>query len=625
MNRLFASSLALLAAALATPRVHAQDAAKPPAAPAPAPAPPAPPPPPAPANPPAPGPASPSAEAPAQDPETPGTDNPAAPEKTPEPETAPPPETAPETAPAPGSAPVAAPEKEKPAYVVEDELEAPGYVPGYRRYESLGLSPYSPRTGAPPGGVTPSFGAPSPSDDWLFTWSGYMSASLQISIDEREDPQRGQKKTVFHAPPIIVEEYASFVSTNSLPGNWIGSNFNYGNSFVTATVQIATWNPTRPTNNLSPGSQYFINDMYLKLKAPPVENFRLTFTAGFFSLNYGGLGRYGGGFYTNTMTGGPTGAGEITNIEYDIDDTWVAVVEHGIMGPRTGTVPMDVIGQTAGSGNNDPIWTGAWTHHAHVGVVKKGDLQLQAQLHYMSSWAQDDRIQREASRGELPEDNPQTDELDESYVRDGRIRVFGADFRAISRPYGVLGVGGSFIDGYHSYPLRGITTFGGDGERLTSSWWGNKTTGTGTLLVGGVAYSMSVASLLLDPEPFSGNAADVQISTGLNLAYGTSDDPVFDGRLRHKYGIDVLYTFLPYVGAGVRFDRVVPSSLDSKQTFHVLAPRLQFKSDWQSHEAIVVSYVKWFLGPETHLDGTQPRTSERIDDEMFTLNFNMWW
>jgi hypothetical protein len=612
MNRFPASFVAFFAVALAQGYAAAQGE-KPPAAPAPAPGA-------------APAPAAPAPESPppAPAPESPAPESPPA-----EPAPAPAAEPAPESPPAPASetpATEAAPaaEANKP-YVPKDEIEAPGYLPGYRTHQSLGLSPYAPRMGSQPGGMTPSFGAPTPGDDWLFTWSGFMSASLQISWDERLDPQAGQKGTSFHAPPVIVEEYASFTSTNSLPGNWIGANFNYGNSLVTATVQIATWNPTRPTNAQTPGSQYFINDMYLKFRAPPVADFRLNFTAGFFSLNYGALGRYGGGFYTNTMTGGPVGAGYTANIERDISDTLTLNIEQGIMGPRIGTVPMEVVGGTAGSGNNDPIWTGGFTNHVHAGLNVKGDTQIQGYLHYMSTWAQDDRIQRNSEDGEIPEDNRQTPELDESYVQDPRIRVFGADVRAISRGFGVLGIGGAFIDGYHAYPLRNIVTFAGDGERLTSSWWGDSTSGTGTLLVGGISYSMSVSSLLLHPEPFSGNGPDVQIDAGINIARTTSADPVFDKRVRHKYGISGLYTFIPYMGVGLRLDRVVPSSHDADQTYHVVAPRLQFKTDWQSHEAIVLSYVKWFLGSGTHLDGTQPRTSERIDDEMFTLNFNMWW
>jgi hypothetical protein len=533
---------------------------------------------------------------------------------------------APEQAPAPTETPPPpAPATPSAPYTPNDELAAPGYIPGYDDYPSLGLSPFVPRAGAPAGNVTTSFGAPSPLDDWLFTWSGYMSASLQISIDRRESPQPGQKKLVFHAPPIIVEEYASFTSTNSLPGNWIGANFNYGNRLVTATVQIATWNPTRPTNHLSPGSQYFINDIYLRFRAPPVSDFRVGVTAGFFSLNYGELGRYGGGFYTNAMTGGPIGAGYMVNVERDLGDLFVLNLEQGFMGPRAGAVPMDVVGGTAGGDNNDPQWTGGYTNHVHAGLLLKGETQIQGQLHYLSTWAQNDRIQRDAAYGDVPEDNPQTREIDESYVRDPRLHVVGFDVRAISRTFGVLGVGGAYIDGYQVFPLRNVITYGGDGERLTSSWWGPDTHGTGTLLVGGISYSMSLTALLMSPQPFSGNGPDLQLDAGFNIARSTSADPVFDGRVRHKYGISALYTFIPYLGVGARVDRVVPSSHDPEQTYHVLAPRLQIKTDWQSHEAIVLSYVKWFMGSRTHLDGTQPRSSERIDDEMFTLNFNMWW
>ena len=45
------------------------------------------------------------------------------------------------------------------------------------------------------------------------------------------------------------------------------------------------------------------------------------------------------------------------------------------------------------------------------------------------------------------------------------------------------------------------------------------------------------------------------------------------------------------------------------------------------HETIALSYVKWFLGKNTHLDGLNPRANGygKIDDQMVALNFNMWW
>lgn len=522
----------------------------------------------------------------------------------------------------------AAPPPTAPALETSDELDEPGYLPGYRPYMGLGTSPYAPRLGALPGGITPSFGAPMPSDAWVFTWKGYMSASLQVSIEERDDPGPGQSKTVLHTPPSIVEEYAAFPSTNSLPGNWIGSSFLYGNNFVTATVSVDTWNPTRATQNYGLGSQYFINNAFLSFRAIPFDKARLALNVGFFGNNYGALGRYGGGFYTNPMTATLQGAGENAVLELDLTDSLIAVAEHGFMGtggPRVGFVPRESVPGTGnGGGSGDPQWPAAYVHHGHLGIVRKGEIQFLAQVHFLSNWFQDDRVQRTPGEGNRC-DLPPTDELDECYVRDGRLRVIGFDAKMLSNTYGVLGIGGSYIDAREAFGLKGMTTFAGDGERVTSAWLGLRTRGTGKIWTAGLAYNLSVASLMLSPEPFNGQAPDIAINAGFNIGGIDSGAEPFDGRVRYKFGADALYTPLRYVGLGLRADRVVPASDDPEQTFHVLAPRLQLKTDWTSREAIVVSYVKWFLGPHTHYDGLNPRSSTRIDDQMITLNFNMWW
>jgi hypothetical protein len=251
----------------------------------------------------------------------------------------------------------------------------------------------------------------------------------------------------------------------------------------------------------------------------------------------------------------------------------------------------------------------------------------------MVTWSQDDRLQRNPAFNEedFPADLPTTREVDESYVRDGRLTVIGADAKMLSTTFGVLGLGVAYIDGYYSFPLRGVTTYGGDPERLTNSWWGVNSGGTGTLLVGGISYTFSVARLLLHPEPFSGQAPDIVITAGATFGKSTTESETEEteeeefNRTRHKYGIDALYTVLPWLGFGLRLDRVVPTSNNDRQTFHVVAPRILFKTDWNSRENITLGYVKWFFGPESHLDGLSNRSNELIDDQMFTLNFNMYF
>jgi hypothetical protein len=498
---------------------------------------------------------------------------------------------------------------------VRDDLKEPGYLPGYRDNFAIGMAPYVPRLGALPGGVTPGFAAPMPSGDWSFRYAGFMTMTLLVGFNDRDQPLEGQSDTAAHMLPAIIEEYGQFNSVVSVPGNWFAGNFSYGNKYVTGTVSINTWNPTRPTNLYQTGSQYFINDMFLTFRVPPINDVRLGFQVGFFSLGYGGLGRYGGGLYTNTIAGGVAGAGELATLEYDLSEDVTLNVQHGFMGPKIGKVDDEV---RIGNGTQgDPTYPGDFVHHAHVGILKKGDLQLQGQLHYFHDWFQDDRVQRspEVYRGfaDLP-----TPEVEEDASQDGSIDVIAADFKVSSRAYGNLGVGAAYISGENAALLRTLGTYGGDGVNLSERWWGDHAGGDGTMFVAGIDYQTSVATMMLDPEPFNGSAPDITINAGFHVATTSSSYAPSDGRVRYKGGVNVLYTFLPFLGAGVRVDRVSPDSKDPEEAFYVLAPRLQFKTDWTAREAITVGYVKWFFGKETD-------PGDKYDDQMFLLNFNMWW
>jgi len=96
-----------------------------------------------------------------------------------------------------------------------------------------------------------------PFGQWNLRYSGFMSASFQGSIGERTAPVAGQSKTVVHTPPQTLDEYASFVGTNTMPGQWVALNFTYGNGVVSANVSLNTWNPTEPTTYYQIGSQIF--------------------------------------------------------------------------------------------------------------------------------------------------------------------------------------------------------------------------------------------------------------------------------------------------------------------------------------------------------------------------------
>ena len=183
----------------------------------------------------------------------------------------------------------------------------------------------------------------------------------------------------------------------------------------------------------------------------------------------------------------------------------------------------------------------------------------------------------------------------------------------------------ALVDAKNAYRLRGLSTYAQDGVSLTNDWLGAPTGGTGRVIVGGINYKLSLAAILRAPAPFWGDGPDLVFEAAYQAASINSDDPGFDERFKQKAGLDVLYTFIPWMGVGLRMDRVAPNSKDPEETFYALAPRLQLRSNWLSHETVTLKYSKWFYGKHTHSDGWDARPREQLDDQMLGLGFGMWW
>jgi hypothetical protein len=536
----------------------------------------------------------------------------------------------PPTPPGPQPKPTKPPTEAAPAGV--DDVPSPGYLPGYRAYQGLSLSPYTPRVGSLPGGLTPGYGAPMPPNQWTFNYSGFLTATLQTSLNKRQGQMPGQSSYVLHVPPAVVDEYASFLGTTTMPGQWIAMNFSYGNPIVSANVSLNTWSPNDPSTYYQIGAQYFINNAYLRFDIPSIGSLKLRSNVGYFYNYYGNLGQYTPGIYTNPLIGSPRGVGEVTNAEYVVSPTWVVLAEQGFMGGRPGKIPNGVV--PAGGNNMDnPTVPSSWIHHLHLGIRRQGEPTIEARVHYMTNWAQDDRIQRSF-------DNPVTRQVNEAGEGDGHINVFGFDASLNSATWGFLAVGGSYTSAENAYLVRGLTTFGGEGNTLTDRWFGSSTLGTGKLYAAAINWGGSLGRILSAPAPFSSEGPDLVLNAGLVVAYSTNplgqvggatlgqptDAEVYNDRLRYKFGVDGLYTFSKYMSVGVRGDRVAPNSKDSAETFYVLAPRVVFKTSWTSRENITILYAKWFYGSHTHPEASSILpTDVGLDDQLLAINVNVWW
>jgi hypothetical protein len=136
---------------------------------------------------------------------------------------------------------------------------------------------------------------------------------------------------------------------------------------------------------------------------------------------------------------------------------------------------------------------------------------------------------------------------------------------------------------------------------------------------------------LAHPGPYPSNRPDLILSAGAVLAHSANPtsteflkNPIMDGRVRFKGGLDLLYVASSWFGAACRVDYVVPNHRDADESFWVLAPRLLFKTNWQSRENISIRYAKWFYGAHSHAEYSAA-VPPRLDDQLISLNVNMWW
>jgi hypothetical protein len=545
-------------------------------------------------------------------------------------------------------------------HLKSDVLPNAGYVPGYRTFPELSLAPNVPRVGALPGNITPGYAAPMPPNQWTFKWSGFMNDSFQSSIGRRMVTGPDQTTTVFHIPPQTVDEYASFLGTGTMPGQWLQISMAYGTPTVSANLNLSTWNPSEPTTYYQIGSQNFIQNAYLQYLIPPLGDWKLRAMVGYFYTSYGALAQYGLGMYTNAIVGLVRGVGQDVTAEYKISPTLTLLLDEGFMGNRNGKTPDGVIGDGGNGGQAiSPVYPSSWVAHIHAGLVIGGPTTFKLNTHFLVNWAQDDRVQCQAASILVPAgdttdpcfDNPAYRQFDEAHMPNSHLYVAGFDGSVNHPVWGYLGVGGSYTTGSFAAQLHGLTTYGGEGQWLVDRWWGSGTFGSGSLYAGGLNYTVSLRRILSAPAPAPSEAPDLVLNIGAIVAYTTTDSVIISGaqtldstvtnpapiplpanvdqfnhRLRYKFGADGLYTMAPWFAVGLRIDRVAPSNKDADQTFYVVAPRLVFKTNWGARETFTLLYGKWFYGSNTHPDASSIVAPDgRLDDQLIALNVNVWW
>lgn len=494
----------------------------------------------------------------------------------------------------------------------------------------MGLEPGAPQAGNLPGGVSPGVESQS-KDDWRFHFHGYFSMPAWAGIGSRaaDSPDGGESfeegDVTLHAPPVVPGEQGSFADTNILQRPWTQLNFSYGTSQVTATVVVAAKTASSAQGYFNPPDHIGIQDAFLTLNVDDTDTSKIKVHAGAFSSRYGTMGEYDEGQYGVPIIGRVEGAGVVGSGRWALTDELHLLAEAGASGnidkPVLGTIP------EGWNGFVDANIGSTFAGHGHIGIAHQ-DL-INVGLHALHSFASDDQ----AGVQEQP---------------DAKLTVLGADARLTMGPLGHLFFGMSHAMAKDIASLGGVLHYldTAHGPDLIRNYLGQESDGNGSLTTFGLQYDFSLASAMLAPEPFSGNAPDLRLSLfgmftvtqpdaditrlpPVNRVGICSDSCV-------KYGGEVTYKPLSFLAVALRADQVDQylgdgdgGGIFGAESFTILSPRLIFSSDWNSQDQVTLQYSNYSYGERVAVrnPGYDPRdlTYTAADQHTISLHAAMWW
>ena len=469
--------------------------------------------------------------------------------------------------------------------------------------------------------------------------TGFIRVPARISIGQSQNVDPGvEQGHKIHAPPLIPDDnYNDWRYINNMYTPWAEVRLSYGNGTASATVAIAAFDITDSSyRNIQ--AQLGINEAFVTLRLPRLLGPKggIVWNVGAFQNGYGTAGQYDTGKYDTYLFGATHAAGETLSIAYDLTDDWTMRIEHGV-GVKI-DMPQFSVDYTnedhESDGNspyipyNGPIQVGGtMVHHAHLGFTWRGMLTFAG--HYLSSWTDD------ARRGMNFEDQPE---------KDARITVVGGEIKLVGSRIGTGFLGYAYLDSKD--PLREAgaleTIHAVGGYTLRDAYFDggrdpdNQASGTGTIQTVLFQHTFSVSTFLQGTEKFWGQGPDLLFSAFAMYNHVTSPDPLFKtggaASDKLKYGGEVTYVPMKWLGMGARFDLVQPNMKDNTQSFQVYSPRIVLRSHYISNEEIQLQYSYYNLGkhvyppwPNDIVNTTSGQRYQRADPHALMLSASMWW
>jgi hypothetical protein len=247
-------------------------------------------------------------------------------------------------------------------------------------------------------------------------------------------------------------------------------------------------------------------------------------------------------------------------------------------------------------------------HHAHLGLTFREKATLTG--HYLTTW---------------------TDDAQAAGEKDGRITVYGVDLKFLTGLYGDGYFGYSHIDSHEILRLAQSLEFlhSYSGWSLRDNFFKGSNTGNGSIDSILFQYTYSLATLLRHPEPFWGQGPDIVIGLYGTMSWVKNNERDEAGerllipKSKLKLGADVTYTMLSWLGASVRVDSVQPDMKDNTQSFTVISPKLIIRTEFVTHEQVVLSYSGYFN--KKNVSPAWPNAAYPCDEHVVAVIGSMWW
>lgn len=421
---------------------------------------------------------------------------------------------------------------------------------------------------------------------------GYFRAPLRLGWRERTDKKPDEASSSIRTPWLVDDDYfrSGFLYTRNPEADWTELYLMAGNRYLTGTVAIegtlfSDW--ARPIIDkqlgITKGWLTFRYDFDLAEKV----KLRIRVKGGAFSDRFGWQEKYDTYLFGRTHQ-----MGEQVRADLDVGKFTFSALQG--FGARLESIE-----------SNQGL---SLLNYARFAASY--DRFAELSLYYLRSWTQDKRQLKE--------------------ITDASMRVMGFEARVDTGAFGraTFDLSGVTADkgSYLSPAIEIMHSAGGRG--LEENYFGTEKSnkGTGTLLNIGFQYDFSSAAFLkkvADVRPFG--EGDITLSLfGMYTRVGSDqkdDDPLInrDGRQMFKWGADLAVWPLSFLGASVRYDRVIYDLVDDPSAFRIISPRITLRTHWIADAMLFLQYSHYMYGDRVTLRTGQIPLETMPDKDMFKI------